>query len=68
MQPPQVTCPACGSPVAWEPASRWRPFCSRRCRLIDLGDWLTERHRIAGDDATEGENGTNEPPDDDLRY
>jgi endogenous inhibitor of DNA gyrase (YacG/DUF329 family) len=29
------------------PASKWRPFCSERCRLIDLGEWLDETHRIS---------------------
>jgi len=42
-----VTCPTCGKPVPWTPASKWRPFCSERCRLIDLGEWLDERHRIS---------------------
>jgi uncharacterized protein len=42
-----VNCPTCGRPVRWEPASTWRPFCSERCRLIDLGDWLDESHRIS---------------------
>jgi len=41
-----VNCPTCGRPVRWEPASTWRPFCCERCRLIDLGDWLDENHRI----------------------
>lgn len=41
-----VDCPHCGRPVPWTPDSRWRPFCSERCRLIDLGDWLEERHRL----------------------
>ena len=41
-----VTCPTCGSPVEWAATHRWRPFCSERCRLIDLGEWLTEGHRI----------------------
>ncbi|MGB5830927.1 MAG: DNA gyrase inhibitor YacG [Thiohalocapsa sp.] len=41
-----VTCPTCRRPVTWEPASTWRPFCSERCRLIDLGDWFDENHRI----------------------
>ncbi|MCU7906826.1 MAG: DNA gyrase inhibitor YacG, partial [Candidatus Thiodiazotropha sp. (ex Epidulcina cf. delphinae)] len=40
-----VPCPACGKPVIWSAASKWRPFCSERCRLIDLGDWLDENHR-----------------------
>ncbi|QGU31873.1 DNA gyrase inhibitor YacG [Thermochromatium tepidum] len=41
-----VSCPHCGKSVPWTPDSRWRPFCSERCRLIDLGDWLEERHRL----------------------
>ncbi|MFN9140037.1 MAG: DNA gyrase inhibitor YacG [Betaproteobacteria bacterium] len=41
-------CPVCRTPVAWIEASRWRPFCSERCRTIDLGDWASERHVIAG--------------------
>jgi uncharacterized protein len=41
-----VPCPTCGKTVAWTAESRWRPFCSERCRLIDLGDWLDENHRI----------------------
>lgn len=44
-----VSCPRCGKPVVWSPTSRWRPFCSERCRLIDLGEWLDENHRIVGD-------------------
>lgn len=43
-----VECPSCGTPVEWSQQSPYRPFCSRRCKLIDLGDWLDESHRIAG--------------------
>jgi len=43
-----VPCPTCGKPVAWSPLSKWRPFCNERCRLIDLGEWLDEGHRIPG--------------------
>lgn len=46
-----VTCPNCGKPVPWQPKSEWRPFCSARCRLIDLGEWIDESHRIT--EATE---------------
>ena len=35
-----VSCPQCGRPVEWTPEARWRPFCSERCKLIDLGSWL----------------------------
>ena len=45
----EVSCPHCGKPVAWSPASKWRPFCSERCRLIDLGQWFSEEHAIPGD-------------------
>ena len=43
-----IACPTCGKPVRWTEESPWRPFCSERCRLIDLGDWIEERRRIAG--------------------
>ena len=43
----QIPCPNCGKPVVWDAQARWRPFCSERCRLIDLGDWLGESNRIS---------------------
>ena len=46
----RAKCPTCGRAVAALPASPWRPFCSERCRLLDLGAWLTERHAIPGED------------------
>ncbi|MGH8369664.1 MAG: DNA gyrase inhibitor YacG [Gammaproteobacteria bacterium] len=48
---PIVACPHCAKPVSWTPASEYKPFCSERCRLIDLGDWLSEKHAIPGEDA-----------------
>jgi uncharacterized protein len=44
-----VRCPTCSAKVDWIEASRYRPFCSERCRTIDLGEWAAERHRIAGE-------------------
>jgi endogenous inhibitor of DNA gyrase (YacG/DUF329 family) len=41
-----VSCPQCGKPVPWGPESRFRPFCSARCKLIDLGQWATEQYRV----------------------
>jgi len=35
--------------VEWNANSPWRPFCSERCKLIDLGAWASERHVIPGD-------------------
>lgn len=46
---PTVKCPHCDRIVPWTPASRFRPFCSERCKLIDLGAWATESHRIPGE-------------------
>ncbi|MEO7729230.1 MAG: DNA gyrase inhibitor YacG [Burkholderiales bacterium] len=46
MMPRVVNCPQCGKPAAWDPANRFRPFCSERCRVIDLGAWATEGYRI----------------------
>ena len=41
-----VNCPQCGKPARWDPANPFRPFCSERCRLIDLGAWASENYRI----------------------
>jgi uncharacterized protein len=42
-----LACPACGKATVFAPSNRWRPFCSERCRLTDLGAWATESYRIA---------------------
>lgn len=41
-----VSCPTCGKPVPWVSASTFRPFCSERCRAIDLGAWAAEEYRL----------------------
>ncbi|AMB86764.1 DNA gyrase inhibitor [Pseudomonas agarici] len=47
-----VECPTCGAPVEWSTTNANRPFCSDRCKLIDLGAWASEEHKIAvGPDA-----------------
>ena len=48
--PMLVKCPACKTEVQWE-NNPYRPFCSERCRLSDLGDWVTEQYRIPGPSA-----------------
>jgi endogenous inhibitor of DNA gyrase (YacG/DUF329 family) len=50
-----VKCPECGRPVPWSSESTYRPFCSDRCRLIDLGAWLTEQHKIPDQSTEVGE-------------
>lgn len=42
----RIPCPNCGKPASAGKNNPWRPFCSRRCKLIDLGEWLAEEHRI----------------------
>ncbi|HDK38493.1 MAG TPA: DNA gyrase inhibitor YacG [Thiolapillus brandeum] len=44
-----VLCPTCGQPVKWESASTWRPFCSRRCQLIDLNEWFIDKEEKPSD-------------------
>jgi hypothetical protein len=41
----EVACPRCGARREWS-GNPWRPFCSERCRLIDLGAWANEEYRI----------------------
>ncbi len=53
---PEVSCPTCGKPVTWTDESTWRPFCGRRCKLIDLGEWLDEGRRIPGEDGEAPDN------------
>ena len=43
---PRVKCPNCGTACLYAPSNAWRPFCSERCRSIDLGAWASERYRV----------------------
>lgn len=45
-EPTKVNCPGCGKIVVWNETSSYRPFCSKRCQLIDLGEWAAEEKRI----------------------
>ncbi len=42
----QVKCPQCGLLTVYKPENAFRPFCSERCRLIDLGQWASESYKI----------------------
>jgi hypothetical protein len=42
-----MTCPLCHRPTTWE-GNPWRPFCSERCQITDLGAWAAEHYRIPG--------------------
>ena len=41
-----VSCPTCEAKVAWSPENVFRPFCSERCKQIDLGAWAEEKYTI----------------------
>jgi endogenous inhibitor of DNA gyrase (YacG/DUF329 family) len=63
--PATVKCPTCRRAVEWSAESLYRPFCSDRCRLIDLGAWLSEKHAIpAGEEpGIDGDSQPATPPD-----
>ena len=42
----KVNCPQCDKEVAWKEENHFRPFCSERCKLIDLGAWANEEYRV----------------------
>ncbi|WP_077034839.1 DNA gyrase inhibitor YacG [Pelomonas sp. KK5] len=42
-----VRCPTCGGDSIFAPGNQWRPFCSERCRQIDLGAWASESYAVA---------------------
>jgi endogenous inhibitor of DNA gyrase (YacG/DUF329 family) len=48
MKPKQKhRCPICNKSIQWK-NNPYRPFCSERCKLIDLGEWAAEKYRIPG--------------------
>ncbi len=51
---PKKNCPQCGKTVLWVRDSIYRPFCSKRCQMIDFGDWAMGKNSIPAE----------EPPDD----
>jgi len=55
MSPARVKCPTCRRDLDWETAP-FRPFCSERCRLIDLGAWFSGQRAIPGESAPQSEN------------
>lgn len=47
-KPQKIICPICGQQNTWRPENSSRPFCSERCKLIDLGEWASETRKIPG--------------------
>ena len=55
MSNPVVPCPTCHKSVEFTAHNPWRPFCSERCKLIDLGEWANEEKAIPGQPIAEDE-------------
>lgn len=53
----KVSCPQCGRPAVYGADNPFRPFCSERCRLIDLGQWATESYRLPDHELPDDESG-----------
>ena len=53
MKPRQIACPRCGTLTEYSLENQWRPFCSKRCRLIDLGQWAAEDYRVPAEENRE---------------
>jgi uncharacterized protein len=47
-----IICPICRNKTTWE-ENPWRPFCSERCKLIDLGKWVIGDYKIEGKEETD---------------
>lgn len=60
----KVKCPKCGKECRWE-NNEWRPFCSERCKMVDLGAWVSESYRISGEDALDEEDAEDAGEDED---
>lgn len=45
----KVKCPTCEKEVEWKSENAFRPFCSERCKLIDLGEWASGERYIPGE-------------------
>ena len=56
-KPRLVRCPACGGDSVYAPTNPFRPFCSERCKNMDLGAWASESFRVP-----------DETPPDDLPF
>ncbi|HLD74945.1 MAG TPA: DNA gyrase inhibitor YacG [Bdellovibrionota bacterium] len=52
--PENVKCPRCKQFIIWE-NNPYRPFCSEKCKLIDLGKWAEEKYRVPGEKVSQEE-------------
>ena len=50
VKPPTAPCPRCGERALLAPSNPWRPFCSERCQMIDLGRWAAGEYAIPAEE------------------
>lgn len=55
----KIKCPTCKNKTEWT-NNPYRPFCSERCKLIDLGAWASEEYKVEGGLEDESENQSSE--------
>jgi endogenous inhibitor of DNA gyrase (YacG/DUF329 family) len=60
-KPTVVNCPTCGKPVEWRAENAYRPFCSERCKQIDLGAWANDEYRVPASSPDEHANTADTP-------
>lgn len=65
MKNTHILCPICNKEASWQD-NLFRPFCSQRCRLIDLGKWASDEYRIAGEKKDPSEENVEEKNSDEL--
>ncbi len=58
-----AACPQCGNPASLDRQNKYRPFCSERCKLLDLGEWFAEKHGIPAEDAETDDSEEFQDPD-----
>ncbi|HKO98392.1 MAG TPA: DNA gyrase inhibitor YacG [Pyrinomonadaceae bacterium] len=59
-----MKCPTCDKEATWED-NPYRPFCSERCKLVDLGKWVNDEYRVPGREINREDRTLDAPPDSD---
>jgi uncharacterized protein len=57
-----VKCPKCGQQSPYDPSNPFRPFCSERCKMIDLGKWMQEEYSVRAVGEEDGDQEPKESP------
>jgi endogenous inhibitor of DNA gyrase (YacG/DUF329 family) len=59
----RISCSKCGAATEYSLRNQWRPFCSERCRMIDLGKWAAEEYRLPEKDEEAASPPSSRPPE-----